>query len=442
MSWAEVTRINSNLGKPLDEHITDSLAAQTAKLNTDEAPLNEQIEDAKESLLESLSSDPATPLDEAVAAQLEEQLAAINSNPAIPLDKKIERSVGDAAGYVNDYKMYGLDSYTYQDKRLLEKACLSKEAANDKTVMEDRPMNEEFFSIVLAEGFHLGKFLAQIYGIDETVSWEDLDTTEALGNGTDASDTVYATPAALVLYEKYAPDVLIGKFAAHLAGIDPTTVESLTALCESEDFTTVIQSEEAAAELMASDIAIRIIIGSASAMRAVPASEPFALFIANSETYVPLIEANTECLDIFAEQASWLPITTQTEVGFTAVASRNKYMEYFYDNISACESVIIGSETALDVLRSLSTTVTATTQTTITEKHSFVVDFTTNSTTEGSTTVGSYVRDPVNRHAETAVKAGFCGTLHAEDTAGTVTVYYYDWDEPIEPEPETEGGNE
>lgn len=32
MSWAEVTRINSNLGKPLDEHITDSLDGQTTDL--------------------------------------------------------------------------------------------------------------------------------------------------------------------------------------------------------------------------------------------------------------------------------------------------------------------------------------------------------------------------------------------------------------------------
>ena len=391
MSWAEVKKINSDLTKPLDVLLTEQMRAQ---------------------------------------------MAAMNSDPSVPLDLKIERSSGEAATYVNDYKFYGRDGYTYRDKRLLEKACLSREAANDKTVMDDIPMNEEFMNLVLQEGFNIGKFMGSVYGVDGQVLWESLTTPALLGNSTDASDTIYATPAARTLYEKCAPDVLIGKFVAHLAGLDPSSVESLTALAEGADFPAVLQSEDAVGELMASNIAMRIIVALPSAISRIPQSEELALFIANSEEYVGLIEENASCLDIFAESPSWLPITVQTTVGFTAVASRNKYMEYFYDNCNSCERVIVGSETALSVLRGLSATTTATTQRTITEKHSFVVDFTTTSTTEGSTTVGSYVSDPVNRHAEAAVKAGFCGTLHAEDSAGTVTVIYYDWDEPV-----VEGGS-
>ena len=84
------------------------------------------------------------------------------------------------AHWLSQYKLFGEESYTFQDKEIWKKLCMSRAAANDRDMHAEAL--EEMLTTFSAE--HTGKWMLLIYGLDEAVL-EGLATMAAIAaNGT------------------------------------------------------------------------------------------------------------------------------------------------------------------------------------------------------------------------------------------------------------------
>ena len=84
------------------------------------------------------------------------------------------------AQWLSHYKLFGEESYTFQDKEIWKRLCMSRAAANDRDMHAEAL--EEMLTTFSAE--HTGKWMLLIYGLDEAVL-EGLATMAAIAaNGT------------------------------------------------------------------------------------------------------------------------------------------------------------------------------------------------------------------------------------------------------------------
>lgn len=84
------------------------------------------------------------------------------------------------AHWLSQYKLFGEESYTFQDKEIWKRLCMSRAAANDRDMHAEAL--EEMLTTFSAE--HTGKWMLTVYGMDAAVL-EGLATMAAVaGNGT------------------------------------------------------------------------------------------------------------------------------------------------------------------------------------------------------------------------------------------------------------------
>ena len=84
------------------------------------------------------------------------------------------------AHWLSQYKLFGEESYTFQDKEIWKKLCMSSAAANDRDMHAEAL--EEMLTTFSAE--HTGKWMLTVYGMDAAVL-EGLATMAAIAaNGT------------------------------------------------------------------------------------------------------------------------------------------------------------------------------------------------------------------------------------------------------------------
>ena len=84
------------------------------------------------------------------------------------------------AHWLSQYKLFGEESYTFQDKGIWKKLCMSRAAANDRDMHAEAL--EEMLTTFSAE--HTGKWMLTVYGMDAAVL-EGLATMAAIAaNGT------------------------------------------------------------------------------------------------------------------------------------------------------------------------------------------------------------------------------------------------------------------
>ena len=84
------------------------------------------------------------------------------------------------AHWLSQYKLFGEESYTFQDKEIWKKLCMSRAAANDRDMHGEAL--EEMLTTFSAE--HTGKWMLLVYGMDAAVL-EGLVTMAAIAaNGT------------------------------------------------------------------------------------------------------------------------------------------------------------------------------------------------------------------------------------------------------------------
>lgn len=84
------------------------------------------------------------------------------------------------AQWLSHYKLFGEESYTFQDKEIWKKLCMSRAAANDRDMHAEAL--EEMLTTFSAE--HTGKWMLTVYGMDAAVL-EGLASMAAIAaNGT------------------------------------------------------------------------------------------------------------------------------------------------------------------------------------------------------------------------------------------------------------------
>lgn len=84
------------------------------------------------------------------------------------------------AHWLSQYKLFGEESYTFQDKEIWKKLCMSSAAANDRDIHAEAL--EEMLTTFSAE--HTGKWMLLVYGMD-AAALEGLATMAAIAaNGT------------------------------------------------------------------------------------------------------------------------------------------------------------------------------------------------------------------------------------------------------------------
>ena len=84
------------------------------------------------------------------------------------------------AHWLSQYKLFGEESYTFQDKEIWKKLCMSSAAANDRDIHAEAL--EEMLTTFSAE--HTGKWMLTVYGMDAAVL-EGLASMAAIAaNGT------------------------------------------------------------------------------------------------------------------------------------------------------------------------------------------------------------------------------------------------------------------
>lgn len=94
------------------------------------------------------------------------------------------------AHWLSHYKLFGEESYTFQDKEIWKKLCMSRAAANDRDMHAEAL--EEMLTTFSAE--HTGKWMLLVYGMDAAVL-EGLATMAAVA----ASGTAMAAVAGNAL---------------------------------------------------------------------------------------------------------------------------------------------------------------------------------------------------------------------------------------------------
>ena len=84
------------------------------------------------------------------------------------------------AQWLSHYKLFGEESYTFQDKEIWKKLCMSRAAANDRDMHAEAL--EEMLTTFSAE--HTGKWMLTVYGMDAAVLEGLASMAAVAGNGT------------------------------------------------------------------------------------------------------------------------------------------------------------------------------------------------------------------------------------------------------------------
>lgn len=96
------------------------------------------------------------------------------------------------AHWLSHYKLFGEESYTFQDKEIWKRLCMSRAAANDRDMHAEAL--EEMLTTFSAE--HTGKWMLTVYGMDAAVLEGLASMAAVAGNGT-AMTAVAASSTAM-----------------------------------------------------------------------------------------------------------------------------------------------------------------------------------------------------------------------------------------------------
>lgn len=117
------------------------------------------------------------------------------------------------AHWLSQYKLFGEESYTFQDKEIWKKFCMSRAAANDRDMHAEAL--EEMLTTFSAE--HTGKWMLTVYGMDAAVLEGLASMAAVAGNGT-AMTAVAASATAMGKIA--AVDAALSKLAASTTAMD------------------------------------------------------------------------------------------------------------------------------------------------------------------------------------------------------------------------------
>ena len=225
------------------------------------------------------------------------------------------------AHWLSQYKLFGEESYTFQDKEIWKKLCMSRAAANDRDMHAEAL--EEMLTTFSAE--HTGKWMLTVYGMDAAVLEGLASMAAVAGNGTAmaavaanallmhaitnsetamdaigtsriARDAVQASP----YYNSYIKenDMAIAKLVVALASLESAGYSGMAGVAaDSTVMTAVAASSTAMNAVVASSTAMNAVVASSTAMTAVAASATAMGKIAAVDAALSKLAASTTAMD-------------------------------------------------------------------------------------------------------------------------------------------------
>ena len=188
----------------------------------------------------------------------------------------------DVKMHLADYKMYGEDSYVFQQKELLhglyECTYLS---------MNDRRINREAFEYLTANNKHVGKALSNIYDIEQKEELSTLTTMREVAASSTAMQAVLASSIAMQA-------VLASSTAMQAVLASSTAMQEVAA--SSTAMQAVLASSTAMQAVAASLTAMQAVLASSTAMQAVLASSTAMQAVASSSTAMQAVIASSTAM--------------------------------------------------------------------------------------------------------------------------------------------------
>ena len=210
----------------------------------------------------------------------------------------------DVKMHLADYKMYGEDSYVFQQKELLhglyECTYLS---------MNDRRINREAFEYLTANNKHVGKALSNIYDIEQKEELSTLTTMREVAASSTAMQAVLASSIAMQA-------VLASSTVMQAVLASSTAMQALAA------------SSIAMQAVAASSTAMQAVIASSTAMRAVAASSTATQAVAASSTAMQAVLMSSTAIEEI------LSSSNHNEEMFTIMGKSKAVLNTFKDSVT------------------------------------------------------------------------------------------------------------
>ena len=208
----------------------------------------------------------------------------------------------DVKMHLADYKMYGEDSYVFQQKELLhglyECTYLS---------MNDRRINREAFEYLTANNKHIGKALSNVYDIEQKEELSTLTTMKAVAASSTAMQAVLASSTAMQA-------VLASSTAMQAVAASSTAMEAVAA------------SSTAMQAVLASSTAMQAVLASSTAMKAVAASSTAMQAVMASSTAMEAVLASSTAMEAVAASSTAMEAVAMSPTAMTAVAASSTAM--------------------------------------------------------------------------------------------------------------------
>ena len=187
----------------------------------------------------------------------------------VPLDKLL---------HLTDYKMYGEDSYVFQQKELLyelyECTYLS---------MNDKELSAEALDYLLKNNKNIGEALSNVYSIERKDLLKSLRTMQAVASSSTAMQAVVSSSTAMqaVVSSSTAMQAVVSSSTAMQAVVSSSTAMQAVA-SSSTAMQAVVSSSTAMQAVASSSTAMQAVVSSSTAMQAVFSNEEMMTCILNS----------------------------------------------------------------------------------------------------------------------------------------------------------------
>ena len=225
----------------------------------------------------------------------------------------------DVKMHLADYKMYGEDSYVFQQKELLhglyECTYLS---------MNDRRINGEAFEYLTANNKHIGKALSNVYDIEQKEELSTLTTMQAVAASSTAMQAVAASSIAMQA-------VLASSTAMQAVLASSTTMQA------------VLASSIAMQALAASSTAMQAVLASSTVMQAVLASSTAMQALAASSTAMQAVLASSTVMQAVIASSTAMRAVAASSTATQAVAASSTAMQAVLTSSTAIEEILSSS---------------------------------------------------------------------------------------------------
>ena len=280
------------------------------------------------------------------------------------------------AHWLAQYKLFGEESYTFQDKEIWKKLCMSRAAANDRDMHAEAL--EEMLTTFSAE--HTGKWMLTVYGMDaavleglasmaaiaangtamaavagnallmhaitnsetamqaisrsQTAMQRIANSTtamDAIGGSRIARDAVQASP----YYNSYIKenDMAIAKLVVSFANLASAGYSGMAG---------VAADATAMNAVAASSTAMNAVAASSTAMNAVAASSTAMTAVAASSTAMTAVAASSTAMTAVAASATAMTAVAASSVARNAISASPYYDEKIKENDMAIAKLVVG----------------------------------------------------------------------------------------------------